>query len=227
MNLISVSGKNWVFKKYDENLVQKYKEKYFFDEIVARLLVIRKINEKNLSLFLNPTIKNTIPNPNILKDMNKGVEKILSAIKNKKIIGIFGDYDVDGASATALLGNFFDHINQPYEIFIPDRIKDGYGPSVKSFDKFINKNIKIIITVDCGTISFEAIDHANNNKTSVIVLDHHQSEIKLPNAHAIINPNRLDCNSNLNYLCAAGVTFLFLVSLNTMLRKNQWYKFLK
>ena len=88
----------------------------------------------------------------------------------------------------------------------------------------MHKNIKIIITVDCGTISFEAIDHANNNKTSVIVLDHHQSEIKLPNAYAIINPNRLDCNSNLNYLCAAGVTFLFLVSLNTMLRKNQWYK---
>ena len=224
MNLISVSGKNWVFKKYDENLVQKYKEKYFFDEIIARLLVIKKISEKDLSLFLNPTIKNTIPNPNILKDMNKGVEKIFSAIKNKKIIGIFGDYDVDGASATALLGNFFDHINQPYEIFIPDRIKDGYGPSVKSFDKFINKNIKIIITVDCGTISFEAIDHANNNKTSVIVLDHHQSEIKLPNAHAIINPNRLDCNSNLNYLCAAGVTFLFLISLNTILKKNHWYE---
>ena len=86
------------------------------------------------------------------------MEKILSAIKNKKIIGIFGDYDVDGASATALLGNFFDHINQPYEIFIPDRIKDGYGPSVDSFNKFINKKIKIIITVDCGTVSFKAID---------------------------------------------------------------------
>ena len=224
MNLISVSGKNWVFKKFDEKLVQKYKEKYFFDEIVARLLVIKKINEKDLPLFLNPTIKDTIPNPYMLKDMNKGVEKILSAINNKEIIGIFGDYDVDGASATALLGNFFDHINHPYEIFIPDRIKDGYGPSVKSFDKFINKNIKIIITVDCGTISFEAIDHANNNKTSVIVLDHHQSEIKLPNAHAIINPNRLDCNSNLNYLCAAGVTFLFLISLNTILKKNHWYE---
>ena len=123
MNLISVSGKNWVFKKYDENLVQKYKEKYFFDEIVARLLVIRKINEKNLSLFLNPTIKNTIPNPNNLKDMNKGVEKILSAIKNKKIIGIFGDYDVDGASATALLGNFFDHINQYLNV---DKLLKGH-----------------------------------------------------------------------------------------------------
>ena len=224
MNLISPSGKSWIFKKCDDNLVQKYKEKYFFDEIIARLLVIRKIDEKDLSVFLNPTIKNTIPNPNILKDMNRGVEKILNAIENREIIGIFGDYDVDGASATALLGNFFDHINQPYEIFIPDRIKDGYGPSTKSFDKLMHKNIKIIITVDCGTISFDAINHANNNKTSVIVLDHHQSEIKLPNAYAIINPNRLDCNSNLNYLCAAGVTFLFLVSMNTMLRKNQWYK---
>ena len=134
------------------------------------------------------------------------------------------DYDVDGASSAALLGNFFDHINQPYEIFIPDRIKDGYGPSVDSFNKFISKKIKIIITVDCGTVSFEAIDYANKNKTCVIVLDHHQSEIKLPNAHAIINPNRLDCNSKLNYLCATGVTFLFLVSVNSTLKEKSWYK---
>ena len=140
MNLVSVSGKNWVFKKYDENLVRKYKEKYFFDEIIARLLVIKKINEKDLSLFLNTTIKNTIPSPFVLKDMEKAVKKIFTAIKDKEIIGIFGDYDVDGASSSALLGNFFDHINQPYETFIPDRNKDGYGPSVDSFNKFIKSD---------------------------------------------------------------------------------------
>ena len=202
MNLISVSGKNWIFKKYDENLVKKYKEKYLFDELIARLLVIKKIDEKKIDIFLNPTIKNTIPNPNVLKDMDKGIAKIYESIKKKEIIGIFGDYDVDGASSTALLGNFFDHISQPYEIFIPDRIKDGYGPSINSFDKLIKKNVKVIITVDCGTISFNAIDYAKKNKVNVIVLDHHQSEIKLPNAYAIINPNRIDCDSGLNYLCA-------------------------
>ena len=109
-------------------------------------------------------------------------------------------------------------------IYIPDRKKEGYGPSIKSFKELIDKNVKLIFTVDCGTLSFEAIDFAKKNNIDVIVLDHHQSEIKLPNAFSIINPNRFDDKSNLQYLCAAGVTFMFLVSLNRELELKNGLK---
>ena len=220
----SVLKKNWVLKQYDTKLVEKYCEKYSFDELTSRLLVIKKIEENNFVNFLNPTIKNTMPSPYSLIDMEKAVKKIFGAILNKQKIGIFGDYDVDGASSSALLGKFFNHINHPYEIFIPDRVNDGYGPTIKSFDKLINKGIKVIITVDCGVGSFEAVEYANQKKVDVVILDHHQCEIILPKANAIVNPNRIDCTSNLNYLCAAGVTFLFLVALNGYLVKRTFFK---
>ena len=155
--------------------------------------------------------------------MEKSTFRTIKAIKNNEKIGILGDYDVDGATSTALLGRYFDEINISYEIYIPDRKLEGYGPSIKGFDKLINSKSKIIFTVDCGTLSFDAIDYAKNKNIDVIVLDHHQSEINLPKAHSIINPNRLDDKSNLQYLCAAGVTFMFLISINKYLRSINWF----
>ena len=156
--------------------------------------------------------------------MKKSTLRTVELISKKEKIGIFGDYDVDGASSTALLGNYFSQLNLDYEIYIPDRKKEGYGPSIKSFQELIKKNVKTIFTVDCGTLSFEAISYAKKNNIDVIVLDHHQSEIELPVAYSIINPNRLDDRSNLQYLCAAGVTFMFLVSLNRQLRSIKWFE---
>ena len=224
MNLASVSGKNWVFKKFNDNLVPKYSEEFSINEIIARLLIIRNIKSEDVALFLNPTIKNLMPNPYLLNDMEKAVKKTTKIIMENEAIGIFGDYDVDGATATALLGNYFRQINHKAHIFIPDRKKDGYGPSVNTFKKLVDKKVKLIITVDCGTVSFDAINYANNQNVDVIVLDHHQSEIKLPNATAIVNPNRIDDKSNLNYLCAAGVTMMFLTALNKNLRLNDLFK---
>ena len=122
-----------------------------------------------------------------------------------------------------MLANYFNEIGISNEIYIPDRKKEGYGPSEESFKILINEGAKLIFTVDCGTLSFEAIDFAFKNKTDVIVLDHHQSEINLPKAYSVINPNRLDDKSDLKYLCAAGVTFMFLVALNKELRSSDWF----
>ena len=155
--------------------------------------------------------------------MEKTTLRILKAINQKEKIGIFGDYDVDGASSTALLANYLKILKQNFEIYIPDRQSEGYGPSVNSFQKLIDKKINLIITVDCGTMSFDAIDYANSNNIDVIVLDHHQSEINLPKAYSVINPNRFDDNSNLNYLCAAGVCFMTLIAINSLLRKLNWF----
>ena len=224
MSALSVGGKNWILKKYNQEEISFLKNNFFLDEITSKLLSIRKIKKEEINSFLNPSIKNFLPNPNDLLDMNKSTLRTVSAIENNEIIGVFGDYDVDGATSTALLGKYFTELNLQYQIYIPDRIKEGYGPSIKSFEELINKGVKIIYTVDCGTLSFEAINYAKKNKIDVIVLDHHQSEIKLPDAFSVVNPNRLDDKSNLQYLCAAGVTFMFLVSINRALRLNKWFK---
>ena len=224
MNSISVSNKSWILKKFNENQLTYLKDNFSLDEITSKLLSIRNIKNEEVVGFLNPSIKNFLPNPENLIDMKKSSLRTIEAIKNHEKIGIFGDYDVDGASATALLGNFFSSIKIPFEIYIPDRRKEGYGPTNNAFQKLINSGVSLIYTVDCGTLSFEPIKFAKSKNIDVIVLDHHQSEINLPNAHSIINPNRLDDQSDLNYLCAAGVTFMFLVSLNKHLRLIKWFE---
>jgi len=217
MNIFSVSGKNWIYKKFDSSDVKNISEKYSLGEISARLLSIRKKNIRDLDLFLNPKIKNLLPNPMKLKDMNEAVERTYISICNFDLIAIFGDYDVDGATSTALLARYFLSINQEIKTYIPERKTEGYGPTSKAFKSLIDNGAKLIFTVDCGTLSHEPIEMAKKSNVDVIVLDHHQSDIKLPKACAIINPNRYDETSDLSYLCAAGVCFVFLVALNKKL----------
>ena len=136
----SVTGKKWIPKKFSYNDIKKYTEDYSLNEIVAKLLAIRKKNINDIDLFLHPTIKNNLPNPFILKDMKNAVEKTFEAIQNKNSIGIFGDYDVDGASSTALLSRYFTSIKQSVKTYIPDRKSEGYGPSIKGFENLIENN---------------------------------------------------------------------------------------
>ena len=224
MSFSSVSGKNWIFNKFLESDLKKYSEIYSLSEIVARLLAIRKKNIDNVDLFLNPTIKNNLPNPLKLKDMKNAINRTFETIKRNESIGIFGDYDVDGASSTALLVRYFSLLDQNVKTYIPDRKKEGYGPSVEGFNNLINLGVKIIFTVDCGTLSYDPIISAKKKDIDVIVLDHHQSDVRLPEACAIVNPNRYDDTSKLNYLCAAGVCFMFLVALNKKLRDENWFE---
>ena len=220
----SFSGKSWIHKQYNPDHVNFLKENFFLDDFSSKFLASRNIAKENIETFLNPTIKSTLPNPFSLIDMEKAVARTILAIEKKENIGIFGDYDVDGASSTALLSKFFFSINLQNKFYIPDRNKEGYGPSKLGFDKLIGENCKLIFTVDCGTLSFDIIDYASKKQTDVIILDHHQSEMNLPKAYAIVNPNRLDESSSLNHLCAAGVTFMFLIALNAELKKNKFYE---
>ena len=224
MKFSSVSGKNWLFKKFNSSDVNKLSENYSLTETVAKLLSIRKDNIENISLFLNPKIKNFLINPHSLKGMEKAVDRIYSCISKNQLIGIFGDYDVDGATSTAILKKYFLLIKQKIHTYIPDRQKEGYGPSNKGFEELIKLGSKVIFTVDCGTLSFDPIDFAQSKNIDIIVLDHHQSDIKLPKAFAVINPNRYDDTSGFNYLCAAGVCFVFLAALNKKLRDVNWFK---
>ena len=224
MNSASITGKNWIPKEFNFDDINFFKTNYFIDEVVAKLLSIRKIKKEEVKFFLDPSIKSILPNPFILKDMDKAIDRTLKAIKEKEKIGIFGDYDVDGATSTAILGQYFRALSIDFEIHIPDRKTEGFGPNTKAFSEFINKGVNLIFTVDCGTLSFEPMNFAKNKNIDVIILDHHQSELNLPNAHSIVNPNRFDDRSELNYLCAAGVCFLFLIALNKRLRDQNWFK---
>jgi len=224
MNISSVTGKKWIYNKFDSSDIKKISEKYSLNQTVAKLLSIRKKNINDLELFINPKIKNLLPNPMRLKDMEQAVKKTYKSIVNSNLIGIFGDYDVDGATSTALLARYFLSINQKIKTYIPERKKEGYGPTTNSFKNLINNGVKLIFTVDCGTFSYEPIKLANKMNVDVIVLDHHQSDINLPKASAIVNPNRYDETTDLNYLSAAGVCFIFLVALNKKLREENWFK---
>ena len=215
MSFVSVSKKNWLFKEFNSSDIKKLSEDHSVSEIVAKLISIRSKNIQDVNIFLNPTIKKLLPDPFVLKDMSLATDRTYDSILKNEIIGIFGDYDVDGATSTALLSKYFLSIKQNIKTYIPDRKREGYGPSIKGFNKLINLGAKIIFTVDCGTLSFEPVNSAQSKNIDVIVLDHHQSEVKLPRAHAIVNPNRFDDTSKLNYLCAAGVCFMFLISLLT------------
>ena len=219
----SIQGKEWVLKGFDKNLAEYISKEYDLDFLTSRLLANRNINQKNIENFLNPKIKNFLPNPYNFKDMGKGLETISRHIKNKNKICIFGDYDVDGATSSGIMSKYLEQLNIDHFVFIPDRQKDGYGPSVKTFTNIINKNVNLIIALDCGTTSFEAIEYARSKNIDVVVIDHHKSQETFPAANAIINPNRIDETGDYYYLCAAGVLFVFLVGLNKILRENYYF----
>ena len=175
MILKSVSGVSWLLRDANKNKITSISQKFSISELLSKLIILRNVDNHEILSFLNPQIDNILQKQYPLKDLVNGVNFLSDKIIAKKTIGIFGDYDVDGASATALLIKFFKDINCKYEFFIPDRNLDGYGPSIESFKKLINKKIDIIITVDCGTLSYDAIEYAKKKQIDTIVLDHHHT----------------------------------------------------
>ena len=168
MNFMSVTGKNWVFKKFNSTDILKFTESYSLNETVAKLISIRKKNIENIDLYLDPKIKSLLPNPFNLKDMEKAVTRVSESIINNELFGVFGDYDVDGATSSALLVRYFSSIKQKINTYIPDRKTEGYGPSKQGFEKLISNGVKLIFTVDCGTMSFDTIDFSQKKKYGCI-----------------------------------------------------------
>ncbi|HJK87460.1 MAG TPA: single-stranded-DNA-specific exonuclease RecJ [Candidatus Megaira endosymbiont of Hartmannula sinica] len=214
MNLSALNS-SWQKYNVNESLVSNIKKYYDFNDLISKLISIRVSDISYVESFIRPKIKDIFPDPFHLKDMDKAVERIIQAIKNQEEICIFADYDVDGATSGALIINFLNYFNIKAKYYIPNRINEGYGLSNKSIDHIKNNfNSSLIITVDCGVNSFNEIDYAYENNIDVIVIDHHLSADSIPKkAIAVINPNRIDENSEYGYLCAAGVVFLFLAGI--------------
>jgi single-stranded-DNA-specific exonuclease len=202
----------------DERLCLSIIQRYQYPDLLAQLLTQRWPHIDTIPRHLSPTLKEFLPNPNHLQDMDQAVTRLEQALQNKEKICVFGDYDVDGATSTALLLNFFRDIGYPIDFYIPDRQKEGYGPSKSAFDILNKRGTNVVITVDCGTTAFEAMDHAKTLGLDVIIVDHHRPEATLPKSIALVNPYHPQKPSPHNYLAAVGVTFLLLVALAKKLK---------
>ena len=206
--MISVSGKIWTEQKVNKNLVEKFKQDYGFGDILSKLIISRNYDSSEIH-----GINNKQKLENIFKD-DKDFQKasliLINTINNDENICILGDYDVDGACATSLLVRYFKHINQKHFFYIPDRTEDGYGASKKLFQKLILKKPKLIILVDCGSTSNEAIDYLNKHQIKSIIIDHHEINKPYPKSNVIINPKKENIKKEKSLLCATAITYFFI-----------------
>ena len=223
----SINGTFWK-KRFDydyEESNQSSSSK--LNNILETILFGRNLKKEDFDDFLDPKVNNLLIDPSELFDMDVAIKEIVTAMINNKKIGIIGDYDVDGTTSSSLLTNFFDHYNISSDVYIPNRLKDGYGPNISAFEQFIQKGIDTVLTVDCGSTSIEPLEYAHNNGIKVIIIDHHKVDNLLPKCFAHINPTRKEDKSNLNHLAAVGLTFLFIVALRRSLRERHEFNDIK
>ena len=222
----SVSSRTWM---ENLNLSQQSQaiaisQQYSLSEVIGRVLAARNVELDDIPNFLEPKFKDFMPDPSTITDMDQVCERLYNALVNGEKIGIIGDYDVDGATSVALLGKFLKFVGSDFVFHIPDRVIDGYGPSVSAIHMLKQQGITLIVTLDCGSIAFEEFDEAKKLGLDVVVIDHHQLSEVLPETKGLINPKREDDVSELEYLATVGLTFLFLVALNRKLRESGYYK---
>jgi len=216
--MISISGKKWEEKKTNKNSIEKVKQDYNFSDILSKLVISRRFDQTELSSIDNHLDLNNVFLKN--SDFEKSIELVSNSINNQENICILGDYDVDGSAATSLFVRFFETIKQPFFFYIPDREKDGYGATKKLFKKLILNKPQLIIMVDCGSTSNEAIDFLNENKIKSLVIDHHEINKPYPKASVIINPKKDTGYIEYDYLCATTLVYFFLDMLSQKIKSS-------
>lgn len=222
---LSIGGSIWNFPQADEVQCERMAQQCGIPLYLAQVMLLRGINVGEADSFLHPKLQNLLPEPYVLKDMQRASERIVYAIENKQKIAIIGDYDVDGATSTSELVRFFRKVGAEPIVHIPSR-EEGYGPSELAFAQFLKEKVNLVITIDCGTTAFEILNKAANDGFDIIVIDHHEAEVILPKVFAVVNPKRLDEDNDypyLQYMSAVGVGFMTLVAVNRLLREHGFY----
>lgn len=222
---ISLGGNLWKILNADERAAELLVQKYNLPYIAAHVLALRGVSADDAPVYLEPRIQALMPDPSVLKDMQKAAARIAEAVVKKQKIAIIGDYDVDGATSSAVLRLFLEACGVEPEVHIPER-EEGYGPSIRAVDEFKAKGAELLITTDCGTTAFEPLEYAAAQGMDVIVIDHHEAEAKLPKICAVVNPKRLDESDDypyLKYMAAVGVVFMSVVAINRELRNLHFY----
>ena len=214
----SISGRRWTGPNISvDRQAEMILQETNFSSAMANVLARLGVEANQVKNYIKPSLRDLMPNPLKILDMEKAASRINIAVNNHERIAIFADYDVDGATSGALLHDWLTQLGNIPTLYVPDRIEEGYGPNIEAMETLANVH-DLIICVDCGTLSHETINKITN--TDIIILDHHLGGETLPNAYAVVNPNRQDEKGDLYYLCAAGVVFLTLVAANSIRRNN-------
>jgi single-stranded-DNA-specific exonuclease len=219
----SLTGRRWAARLGDERAALAIAQRHGLPDAVARLLAARDVDLEGVPDFLDPTLRKFLPDPLHLKDMDAAVARLVRAVRAGERIVVFGDYDVDGATSSALLLRFFRAVGGNIGVYIPDRRLEGYGPNAPALLKLRQEGTDVVVTVDCGVTAFEPLAEARRAGLDLIVIDHHQAEIALPEAIAVVDPNRVDDTSPHKQMAAVGVAFLLSVGVNRALREAGWY----
>ncbi len=224
-NIKSLKGLKWVLSNPNEILIEQFVKELGIDRLLAKILINRNVsNLQKAEEFLNAKIASTLPDPFSLKDMDKAVSRIMQTLESHEKVVLFADYDVDGATSSALLFRFLKALGIESEIYVPDRLNEGYGPNISAFKEMHDHGVTLAFTVDCGIVAFEALNYAKTIGIDVIVVDHHLSTDTLPEAVAVINPNRFDEVFPIKELAAVGVVFLLVVALRKTLKDSDWFR---
>jgi single-stranded-DNA-specific exonuclease len=219
----SILSNRWVAKPLDEDAIARMMQVHGVPELVARFLATRQIAADKAISFLHPKLATDLPDPSCFKDMDAMADYVSDAIINGRGIGIFADFDVDGATSAAILTRFLRGCGLNPPVHIPDRQLEGYGPNINALAGLKAKGADLILMADCGTSALEVLEQAANADIDVVVFDHHEPEAKLPPAKFIINPKRADCPSGLRMLAACGVCFMACIAINRALRKKGFF----
>ena len=214
------SGRRWRLRAADARETAAMGQHETIGPLLARVLAARGVRHDDAEAYLHPTLRSALPDPYTLADMERGARRIADAILAGEQVGLFGDYDVDGTSAAAILKLYFDAVRAPLDVYLPDRMTEGYGPSIEAFRTLKERGARVIVTVDCGASAHEPVEQAAAEGVDVVVIDHHLMDGPPPRgAAATINPNRADDGSGLTDLSAAGLAFMTAIAVNRLLRE--------
>jgi single-stranded-DNA-specific exonuclease len=220
----SLKDSRWVFPAVEQDVVSRISQAHGVPDFIARMLHLRGVGVDNVDAFLNPTLRSHFPDPFALRGMQALADELAQKIIDGETIGVLADFDVDGATSGAILTRFLRHCGIEPRLYIPDRLSEGYGPSLNALQTLKHEGATTVIMVDCGTTAFQAVEAGRNIGLDIIIFDHHEAEDSLPAANHVINPKRKDCPSGFGMLAACGVTFLSCVAVNSVLRREKFFE---
>lgn len=218
----SLSGRRWVWRGAEDRVGLGISQRLGLPEIVGRLLAARGVGPEAAADFLDPTLRALLPDPSVLADMDEAAARLADAVRRGETVGVFGDYDVDGACSGAVMTSFLRGLGCPVMPYVPDRMAEGYGPNLPALQGLVARGASLIVCVDCGTAAHDVLA-ALVPGVDVLILDHHKSDGPPPRVAATVNPNRLDCGSGLGNLCAAAIAFLTVVATTRALRRAGFF----
>lgn len=218
----SLTGRRWLWRKGEDRVGLGIAQRLGLPEVVGRLLAARGVDHDTAAHFLDPTLRALLPDPSLLTDMDRAADRLAHAVTASETVGVFGDYDVDGACSAAIMATVLRDLGCRVLTHVPDRLLEGYGPNGPALLSLVQQGATLIVCVDCGTAAAVALSSVQG-RADVVVLDHHASDGPPPPVLATVNPNRLDDASGLHGLCAAAIAFLAAIATLRALRRAGFF----